>query len=294
MIEEGYLQIDKHQLRRAFERAAQTYDSVAILQNEVGERLLARLDVIKLKPKRVLDAGAGTGQTTKRLLRRYPHAKVFALDIALAMLHKTQGRCGWLRRPVLICADAESLPITADQIDLIYSNLTLQWCNDVEQTLREFHRVMTPGSLLMFTTFGPDTLKELRQAWSRTDRYVHVNTFIDMHDIGDALIQVGFADPVMDMEMLTLTYPDVLKLMQELKLLGAQNKMLGRSKGLTGKGRLSLVRHTYESFRTPDGILPASFEVLYGHAWKPQEDTAPKTNSRPARVEIPVKQIKQQ
>lgn len=290
MLEPHPLKVDKRQLRRGFETAARTYDAVAVLQHEIGRRLLNRLDLVKLDPKRILDVGAGTGRACKALGEKYRPARVVALDIALSMLQHTRAQCGRFRRPALVCADAEDLPIGANCVDLIYSNAMLQWCNDLAHTFAEFHRVMAPGGLLMFTTFGPDTLKELRQSWTVADGYTHVNVFVDMHDVGDALVGAGFADPVMDMEIITLTYRDLGKLMQELKLLGAGNNTLARPRGLTGKQRLQRVYAAYEQFRTPEGILPATYEVVYGHAWKQEFPSS--TAQAGSEVQIPVGTLK--
>lgn len=207
------------------------------------------------------------------------------------MLHQNKRRCGRFRRPRLICADAEILPLIDAGIDLIYSNLTLQWCNDLEQTLWEFQRVMAPGGLLTFTTFGPDTLQELRSSWSETDRFNHVNAFYDMHDIGDLLIRAGFADPVMDMEMMRLTYTDGMQLMRELKLIGAQNRTQGRPRGLTGKLRLRRLLQAYEAFRTEEGVLPATYEVIYGHAWSPLARREPRNKPSDGEIVVPFSRI---
>jgi malonyl-CoA O-methyltransferase len=161
------------------------------------------------------------------------------------------------------------LPLRSATIDLAWSNLALQWVNDTERAFAEFHRVLAPGGLLMFSTFGPDTLKELRAAFSNVDRHSHVSRFIDLHDIGDILVRCGFADPVMDMEPFTLTYSDVRALMHDLKAIGAHNVTRERPRGLTGRARLAAVTVAYEPLRR-DGKLPATFEVVYGHAWKPQ------------------------
>ena len=193
-------QIDKQQARRAFERAAATYDEAAVLQDEVGMRLLERLDLVRLQPDSILDLGAGTGKMTAGLMKRYRKARVVAVDIAHSMLQRTRRRGGWLRRPRCICADAEQLPFAGNSFDLIFSNLMIQWCQPQDTLFGEFHRVLRPGGLLMFTTFGPDTLQELRECWTRADDCVHVNTFVDMHDIGDALLQARLADPVVDAE----------------------------------------------------------------------------------------------
>jgi malonyl-CoA O-methyltransferase len=263
--------IDKRWARRAFERAALRYDSAAVLQREVGERLLERLQLVRLVPTRVLDLGCGTGVATARLLAQYPDATVLALDFALPMLHLAGRRGRWWRRPRCLCADVEHLPLTDVSIDLVFSNLTLQWCNDLPGTFRELGRVLRPGGLLLFSTLGPDTLRELRASWSAADGHSHVSPFTDLHDIGDLLLHTGFADPVMDAEWLTLTYPEVDGLMTDLRLLGAHNVTAERGRGLTGKGRFAAMRSAYEGFRGADGRLPASYEVVYGHAWAPTQ-----------------------
>jgi malonyl-CoA O-methyltransferase len=260
--------IDKRSARRAFDQAAADYDQAAVLQREIADRMLERLDYVRLEPRVVLDLGAGTGYAVEALQRRYRKARVLALDFSLAMLRSASRRGSWLRRPRCVCADAEALPLADGCVDLIFSNATLQWCNDLDHTFRELLRVLRPGGLLMFTTFGPDTLKELRSAWAAVDGYSHVSPFPDMHDLGDALVRARFAEPVMDAERLTVTYPTVRGLMGDLKLLGARNATVGRPRGLTGRERLRAVEAAYEAHRR-DGSLPASYEVVYGHAWAP-------------------------
>ena len=261
---------DKLKMRQSFEQAAAHYDAAAILQQEISKRLLERLDYIKLQPARVLDVGAGTGISLTGLRQQYPVAQIYALDIARAMLLEARKKQGWLqrmRRPIqFITADAEKLPLADASVDLLFSNLTLQWCLDLEQTFGEFRRVLKPGGLLMFTTFGPDTLKELRSCWSQVDGYTHVNNFIDMHVVGDALVRSRFAEPVMDMELVTMTYSDVPSIMRDLKTIGAHNVTRGRARSLTGKGKLQQLVANYEQFRN-NGVLPVSYEVVYGHAW---------------------------
>lgn len=269
-------QFDKRLLRRSFERAATSYDEAAVLQHEVCRRMDERLDLIKLQPALILDAGCGTGNALPALRARYPQGRVIALDLAFTMLQQARRRGGtsWWRsllqqRPAALCADIEHLPLATGSVDLVWSNLALQWMNEPERAFAEFHRVLAPGGLLMFSTFGPDTLKELRAAYSGVDRHTHVSRFVDLHDIGDMLVQRGFGDPVMDMEPFTLTYSDVRTLMRELKAIGAHNVTRERPPGLTGRARLAAVAAAYEDLRR-DGTLPATFEVVYGHAWKPQ------------------------
>ena len=260
--------IDKRLARLAFEKAASTYDDAAVLQNEIGDRSMERLDYVRLQPRRVLDLGAGTGMFTKALMKRYRKADVVALDIARPMLQRVKQRAGWLRKPGCVCGDSESLPFADDSFDLIFSNLMLQWCSDLQATFVELRRVLSPGGLLMFTTFGPDTLMELRASWEAVDGYTHVNSFIDLHDVGDSLMHAHWAEPVMDSEYITVTYPELRGLMQDLKQIGAHNVTSGRPRGLTGKRHLQQLVEAYEPFRK-DGVLPASYEVVYGHAWSP-------------------------
>ncbi|HXZ97400.1 MAG TPA: malonyl-ACP O-methyltransferase BioC [Burkholderiales bacterium] len=266
--------IDKRLARLAFERAAATYDEAAVLQREVGVRMLGRLDYIKYLPRTILDAGSGTGQGSRGLLRRYPKANVLALDIAGAMLQRSKERMPkrWLpflpRHIAHVCGDIEHAPIRSSSIGMVWCNLTLQWLNHPQHVFAEMYRVLQPDGLLMFSTFGPDTLKELRQAYAGTDRYSHVHRFTDMHDLGDMLVAAGFVNPVMDMEQISMTYSDVTSLMRDLKNIGAHNVTRGRRRGLTAKSQLQAISHNYERFRS-DGRLPATFEVVYGHAWKP-------------------------
>jgi malonyl-CoA O-methyltransferase len=267
--------IDKKQVRRAFSRAAPDYDAAAVLQREVCKRMLERLDYIKIQPARILDAGCGTGWGSRQLAQRYPAVKVLALDMALGMLNVSRDQLSWWRKLFsssqhsYICADIEVLPLAANSVDMVWSNLTMQWCNDLPATFRELHRLIKTDGLLMFSTFGPDTLKELRSVFQGVDGHSHTSRFIDMHDIGDMLTQSGFAEPVMDMEVITLTYSDVKSVMQDLRVIGAHNATAGRAQGMMGKEAWKQILEKYETYRR-DGKLPATFEIVYGHAWKPQ------------------------
>ncbi len=271
------LAIDKRRLRASFDQAAQGYDAAAVLQHEVCRRMLSRLEFVKLEPAAILDAGCGTGNAVPAFQAQYPRATLCALDIAPRMVEVARARAPWWRRMLgrgiaPVCGDIEQLPLRAAAFNLAWSNLALQWMNDPPRAFAELRRVLAPGGLLMFSTFGPDTLQELRAAYAGTDRYTHVNRFIDMHDIGDMLVHAGFADPVMDMEYITLTYADVRALMRDLKAIGAHNVTAGRRRGMTARATLATVERNYEPFRR-DGRLPATFEVIYGHAWLPSKRT---------------------
>jgi malonyl-CoA O-methyltransferase len=260
--------IDKRQARLAFSRAAEHYDEVAALQREIAGRMLERLDYIRHQPAVVVDIGAGTGEATTALMRRYPEAQVIALDFALPMLQRARKRSDAAAH--CLCGDAERLPLADASVDMIFSSATLQWCNDLPGTFREFLRVLRPNGMLMFSTFGPDTLMELRASWAAVDGGSHVSPFWDMHNIGDAMLEAGLAEPVVDVDRLQLNYADVSSLMRDLKTLGAHNVTRNRQRGLTGKARLRAMVQAYENFRR-DGRLPASYEVVYGHAWAPMQ-----------------------
>ena len=268
-------EIDKKQVRRAFSRAAADYDAAAVLQREVCVRMLEKLDYIKLRPAHLLDVGSGTGWGTRQLSERYPQAEITALDIALGMLRAARGSASWWQKLFrgkhenYVCADVEALPLAAHSMEMVWSNLTMQWCNDLPATFSELNRVIKTEGLLMFSTFGPDTLQELRIAFRGVDGYNHLNRFADMHDIGDMLVAAGFADPVMEMEKIILTYDDARAVMQDLKRIGAHNATAGRGQGLMGKNAWARLVGNYERLRR-DGKLPATYEVVYGHAWKPQ------------------------
>lgn len=268
--------MDKARVRASFDRAANTYDAAAVLQKLVRTEMLSRLDLVKIKPKVILDAGCGTGHGSFALQKKFSRAQVVSLDIALGMLQKTHQQQPFLHKLLkqknLICADIERLPIANSSLGMVWSNLALQWCNNLDAAFGEVARVLQPNGLFMFSTFGPDTLKELRVASSLAhSETTRVSRFIDMHDIGDALTRAGFSAPVLDVERYTLTYDDVKSVMKDLKSIGAHNATQGRSRGLQGRGFLQRLTQQYEQFRQSaenGGKLPATFEVVYGHAWK--------------------------
>ena len=280
--------IDGGRVRRSFGRAAAGYDAAAVLQARVRDELLDRLDVVRLEPAMVLDLGAGTGEASLALKRRYRRSEIVALDLSPGMLRQATRRQTLLRRFRRVCADAAALPLRAASADLVLSSLMLQWCNDPDAVFRECRRVLRPGGLLSFATFGPDTLVELRRAWGAADGHTHVNRFIDMHDLGDALVRAGLAEPVLDVERIRLTYDSVRDLMGDLKAIGAHNANAGRPRGLTGKGALARMTAAYEDFRR-DGRLPATYEVVYGQAWCPAG--SPRDTGTPGEVTVPVDQI---
>jgi malonyl-CoA O-methyltransferase len=260
--------LDPQQVRRAFGRAAHTYKQHDVLQREVQQQLLGRLDFYLEQPQRVLDLGAGTGRGSALLKQRYPKAQVIALDLAVPMLREAKKHSSW-RRPLLrVCGNATQLPLPDHSIDVLHSNLCIQWCDDPAALFAECVRVLKPGGFLAVSTFGPDTLRELRSAWAGSDERPHVGRFLDMHDLGDAMITAGLRDPVLDVERYTLTYADPAGLLRDLKGLGATNADATRQRGLTGKAHYRRMLAAYETLRV-DGRIPATWEVVTIHAWGP-------------------------
>ncbi len=270
--------VDPRQVRRNFARAAATYDQVAVLQREIGCRMLERLDYVRLEPTHILDLGCGTGASLTALHQRYPKATLIGVDLSEAMLRvgRAHGsRLRWLLpflrvdRAPLLAADATALPVKPLIVDLLWSNLLLPWIDDPLAVFHEAHRVLKVDGLLMFSALGPDTLKELRACF--TDGDAHTHRFTDLHDYGDMLLASGFADPVMDVETVTMTYPGFDDLLADLRRSGSACAMPSRRRGLMGRAAWAATRAAYESLAR-DGRLPATVEVVYGHAWK----TAPK------------------
>jgi malonyl-CoA O-methyltransferase len=256
-------------MRDNFAQAATSYDEAAVLAREVGNRMAERLDYVKIDPLRLVDIGCATGDGIRELQRRYPQALPLAIDFALPMLAEVQTRSGRLERwrgksPRLINADVCKLPVTANSLGLVWSNLMLHWLDDPLPALRELHRVTETAGLITFSMLGPDTLKEVRRACVDLGIPSPLRRFHDMHDIGDMLVAAGFADPVMDMEMITFTYAGPRGLLRDQRQLGVRDGLFGR---LPWRDWRRVFRH-YAAQRS-DGRLPATFEVIYGHAWKP-------------------------
>jgi malonyl-CoA O-methyltransferase len=259
-LKKPFPQIDRRTARLRFERAASTYADASRLEAEIGARMLERLDYLKIAPRRILDAGSGPAREAGKLATKYSGAELVALDFSAGMLG--QGKNPFLKRIFgralkhRICADLEHLPIAAGAMHFVWSNMALHWVSDPLAAFKELHRVLATEGLLMFSTLGPDTLKELRAAAGAA----RVHEFIDMHDLGDMLVEAGFSAPVMDMEVVTFTYPSAEALLADLRAGGQTNARTDRPRGLSGKGFL----------RDLLGALgrQGTFEVVYGHAWK--------------------------
>ena len=281
--------IDNQAVAKALEAAAKTYEEGAEIPYLIADRLLERLDLIRLNPLLVLDFGARTGYTTNRLLKHYEKADIISLDFSVSLLNRAKD--SFLGRPhKMLVAEYTLMPFADQSVDLVFSNLTFQWSLNLLQTLQECRRILRPEGLLLFSTVGPDTLKELRVSFSDEKRHVH--SFYDMHDIGDMLTYLNFIHPVMDMDYLTVRYSSVLRLMADLKAVGAHNAAQDRSRGLMGKNEWQQMLKTYETWRGKSRSVPVTIEVIYSHAFG-SGVISPQTDDQEKEILIPVSHIKQ-
>jgi malonyl-CoA O-methyltransferase len=258
--------IDPAAVARSFGAASHSYEAAATLQTMVRNELLSRVELLRETPRAVLDLGAGTGLAAVALKRRFRSAAVTAADIAAPMLQVARGRSRFWRPIRCVEADARALPFEAASFDLVFTSLMLQWLQPPDAALQEIRRVLRPGGLLLASSFGPETLQELRRAWAAADGGAHVHEFIDMHDLGSALARAGFAEPVLDVDRHLQHYADARTLMYELKALGAHNLNPHRARGLTGRQAFQRMNATYETLRCAAG-LPATWQVVYAVAW---------------------------
>jgi malonyl-CoA O-methyltransferase len=279
-------------VRRRFDRLAATYENAAVVEREAGARMLERLDLVRLQPQRVLDAGCGTGRLTRALRARYPAAQLVGIDLSFGMLQQGRPSGAWWRQLIpgargattlQVCADLQRLPLASASIDLACSGFALEWAVDLRAVLSELRRVLRRGGLLMFVTFGPDTLRELRAALA--PGATMASPYRDMHDVGDALVEAGFADPVMDMEYFTLTYRALRDLLRDVRAAGTRAGRTAAA-GLRGRGWLDRAAQHYEAARR-EGLLPATFEVVYGHAWTPEQPRRTEDGRAIVRFERP-------
>ena len=296
--------LNKRRIRTDFSDAADTYDAAAVVQQEICDRALERLQMLKLQPQKILDIGSGTGKSVRGLKTRFPESQVIASDIAMPMLVQASQ----IQSAQTVCCDAEQLCIADNSVDLIFSTSTFQWCENLNQVFVECSRILKDQGVLVFTTFGPDTLKELRHSWAQVDQQTHVHDFIDMHHIGDLLLANHYADPVVDMELITLEYRKARQLLRDLKDTGSRGKFMSANSnrddasnlaggnytaGLMGKKKFQKFESAYEGYRQDNGLLPASYEVIYGYARKTvQEESTRPSNESIGEVRISIDQIK--
>ena len=263
--------IDLWKVRRTFARAAASYDGADVLQTEVRDRLLDRLQWVQLQPLRILDLGTGTGRALPALAARFPEAELVGLDITPAMLRIAASQPGNAagHGPLFVCADAARLPFPDQSMDLVFSSLAIHWSPALDDVLTEVRRVLRHPGLFTFTTPGPDAYRELRAAWRAVDTSPHVMPFPEMRALGDGLVRAGLAEPVMDTDTLILKYRSFGQLVADLRATGTTNASAGRNPGLTGRQAWSRLAAAYEKERGADGLLPATVEIVFGQAWAP-------------------------
>jgi malonyl-CoA O-methyltransferase len=274
---------DRHAVARAFRKAADSYAREDFLHAEIRSRLLERLDYVRLAPQAILDLGAGPPDATETLAARFPDSRVLALDLVAEML-------GAAPKPwSLVCADAARLPLPDASLDLVAAGMLLHWCADPDAVLAEARRVLRYPGLFIFSTLGPDTLREFRSAWPLADSHSHTLDFADMHNLGDALVRAGFAEPVVDVERLTITYPDISCLVAELRHVGAADLGPRRRSTLTGRRRWAAMTEAYDRQRNDAGALPVTVEVIYGHAWS--GDPGGRRHGPEGEFEVPIERL---
>lgn len=287
--------IDRRSVARAFGRASTTYESAARLQSRVRDELLSRLVHFRPATPLVLDLGAGTGAASPRLRAQWPDTQVVAVDLAPGMLHQAGTALGfwdrWLdwrgRTFHRVAADTVRLPFRDHSVGLVFSNLMLQWCDDLDAALAEIHRVLAPGGVLLMSTFGPLTLRELRAAWATVDAAPRVNDFVDLHDLGGALVRAGFAEPVLDVDRILEWHATPRSLMQSLRDIGAVNAAAQRRRGLTGRRALASMERAYGEHARADGKIPATWEVLFASAFASSSSPV----NRAAQIHVPASAI---
>lgn len=288
--------IDRRAVARAFGRASARYESAAHLQSRVREELLSRLVHFRPATELILDLGAGTAAATPRLRTQWPDTQVVAVDLAPEMLRQAGAALDlwdrwfdWRRRKFhRVAADAVRLPFRDHSVGFVFSNLMLQWCDDLDSALAEIRRVLVPGGTLLLSTFGPLTLRELREAWASVDDVPRVNDFVDLHDLGSALVRAGFAEPVLDVDRILEWHADPRALMQSLREIGAVNAAPDRRRGLTGRRALGAMETAYRQRARADGRIPATWEVLFASAFAASPAQAPQA---PAEVHVPTSAI---
>ena len=262
------MRISRDRVKAAFGKAATSYNEAAVVQSEILVRLLEKLKVLQLSTaKTVLDMGSGTGLASSMLRELYGNESYHALDLALPMLAWAKNE-GEATSQYAVCGDIEALPYGDDSFDIIFSASTLQWSNDIGIAFHESYRTLKQDGLFLFSTFGPETLKELRQCFANVDNDPHVSSFIDIQLLGDGLLATGFDSPVMESEIITVEYSDPMQLLLDLKATGATNHIEQRARGLMSKQHLNDVISMYKKFVLPNGKYPASYEVIYGHGRK--------------------------
>jgi len=267
--------LNTRHIRRRFERSANSFDTADFVHAATRAGLFKRLEPLLIDAKTVLDLGAATGAASRLLEKRFKRPHIISVDLAHNMLQRGRAEKSWRSKTSFAQADAQQLPFESDSIDVIFSNLLLPWVDDPRPVFAEVARVLRKGGLFAFATLGPDSLLEIRHAWAQVDNGVHVNRFLDMHDLGDGLVNAGLRDPVLDVDRLSVSYENADTLFKDLTAIGARNALQGRAAGLTGKNRFEAMT-TALGRATADDRITMNLELVFGHCWGagPRNDPA--------------------
>jgi malonyl-CoA O-methyltransferase len=279
--------LNRQHIRRRFERAAATFDESDFVHAVTRDGLLARLEPLLVEAETVIDLGAATGTATRALEKRFRGARVVSIDIAHSMLKRAREKRPWLSKAAFAQASADALPFPNESIDVIFSNLLLPWADDPALIFSEIARVLRKGGVFAFATLGPDSLREVGRAWASVDDNAHVNRFLDMHDLGDGLVNAGLRDPVLDVDRLSVSYKNSARLFADLTAVGARNTLNRRAHSLTGKQRYGAMVAALEDTAI-EGNLTLDLELVFGHCWGAGPKMDP-TNFRVDAAEIPVR-----
>lgn len=255
--------IDSHAVERRFDRVAHSFDDADFLHALTRDGLFARLEPMTVDAGTVVDLGCGTGAAIRPLAKLFRGARVVGVDRSRGMLDRCRKRRLWLTKAEFVRADARDLPFDDHSIDVVFANLLLPWIDDLAPLAREVARVLRKDGLFAFSTLGPDTLGALRDAWAAIDDCVHVNRFVDMHDVGDSVARNGLRDPVLDVDRTTVTYENAAGLFHDLAASGARNALVQRQPALTGRQRFERLCRQLEI----GGRLAVDVEIVYGHCW---------------------------
>lgn len=261
-------------VRRRFDRASADFHDADFVHRQTFAGLLDRLAPITAKPGVILDLGCAKGTGSRALASRYPGARVIAVDLSLPMLRFAKEKWWQRRRIRPVQGDANALPLKSQGVDLAFANLLLPWINDLPACLTEVSRVLARDGLFTFSALGPDSLKELREAWGTIDQDWHVNPFPDMHDLGDALVRAGLSDPVLDVDRISIRYDELSKLYRDLSCSGARNSLEHRRRSMTGKAGFRRMEESLSQASAGNGFT-LTLEIVYGHAWSVGERPPP-------------------
>ena len=281
--------LNRKHIRRRFERAAATFDESDFVHAVTRDGLLARLEPLLVDAETVIDLGAATGAANRALEKRFKGARVVSIDLAHNMLKKAREKKSWFSKNTFTQASADALPFANESVDVVFSNLLLPWAHDPSLIFSELARVLRKGGVFAFATLGPDSLQEISRAWGSTDGNAHVNRFLDMHDLGDGLVNAGLRDPVLDVDRLSVSYEDSNRLFADLTAVGARNALNQRAKSLTGKQRYAAMVSALEATAI-DGQITLDLELVFGHCWGAGPKMDP-TNYRIDAGQIPVRHV---